>query len=243
MNISSSDLNNLAVPRHVAIIMDGNGRWAAQRGLPRIEGHRRGVNNAKDVVSACAARGVKHLTLYAFSTENWRRPAAEILGLFDIVTRIIDQAIDYGRAEQVRFRAIGRIERLPSKLQEVIHRAEEATRGFDRIHVSVCLNYGSRDEILAAVQKLVAEKVPPEKVTEDLFARSLYTAGMPDPDLIIRTGGEQRLSNFLLWQAAYAELYFTDVLWPDFDEAEISRALDSYARRQRRFGAVAGGVI
>lgn len=220
--------------------MDGNGRWAAQRSLPRIEGHGRGVNNAKNAVSVFAANGVKYLTLYAFSTENWRRPASEVRGLFGIMADIIDDAIDFGRAEQARFRAIGKVEELPPKLQEVIRRATEATRDFDRIHVSVCLNYGARNEIMAAVQKLVIEKVSPEEVTEGLFAEKLYTAGLPDPDLIIRTGGEQRLSNFLLWQAAYAELYFTDVLWPDFDEAEIRKALESYGRRQRRFGAVTG---
>jgi len=222
--------------------MDGNGRWAAQRSLPRIEGHRRGVNNAKNSVSVCAANGVKYLTFYAFSTENWRRPMTEVVGLFGIMADIIDDAIDFGRAEQARFQAIGKVERLPPRLQEVIRRATEATKDFNRIHVSVCLNYGARDEILAAVQKLVVEKVSPEEITETRFARNLYTSGLPDPDLIIRTGGEQRLSNFLLWQAAYAELYFTDVLWPDFGEAEIQKALESYGRRQRRFGAVTGGV-
>ncbi len=222
--------------------MDGNGRWAVQRGLPRIEGHRRGVSNAKNAVSVCVASGVRYLTLYAFSTENWRRPASEVFELFGIMADIIDDAIDFGRAEQARFRAIGKVEGLPPKLQEVIRRAAEATRDFDRIHVNVCLNYGARDEIMAAVRKMVIEKVPPEELTESQFAGNLYTAGLPDPDLIIRTGGEQRLSNFLLWQAAYAELYFTDVLWPDFDEAEIRKALESYARRQRRFGAVTDGV-
>ncbi|MCX8125716.1 MAG: polyprenyl diphosphate synthase [Dehalococcoidia bacterium] len=240
--ITGNSSPHLSIPQHVAIIMDGNGRWAAQHGLPRIEGHRRGVANAKNVVSVCAALGVKYLTLYAFSTENWKRPPAEVLGLFDILAGVIDEAIEFGRVERVRFRAIGRVEGLPLHLQEVIKRAMEATRDFDRIHVNVCLNYGARDEILMAVRKILMDRVPLEEITEARFSQNLYTRDVPEPDLIIRTGGEQRLSNFLLWQAAYTELYFTDVLWPDFDEVELRRALDDYQHRQRRFGAVPGVI-
>jgi undecaprenyl diphosphate synthase len=227
------------VPAHVAIILDGNGRWAAQRGLPRIEGHRRGVDNARNIVSACALLGIRHLTLYAFSTENWRRPAAEVAGLFGIMSEVIDRAIDFGRKEGVRFRALGKIEALPVKLQEAIKRAADATAGLERINVNVCINYGARDELVDVMKRLLAERSPPEAITEEFISRRLYTSGQPDPDLVIRTGGEQRLSNFLLWQSAYAELYFTDVLWPDFDGGELRQALESFSRRQRRFGAVA----
>ncbi len=227
-----------AIPQHVAIIMDGNGRWAEQRRLPRIEGHRRGVNNMRSAIDTLSRHGVKNLTLYAFSTENWKRSPHEVFGLFNIMASVIQQGIDFAREKGIRFQSLGGLDALPRRLQEEIRRATEATRGNSTMTVSACINYGSRDEILTAVRRLIEQGTAASEVTEELFSRQLYTAGLPDPDLIIRTGGEQRLSNFLLWQAAYAELYFTDVLWPDFNEEEIEKALDSYSRRQRRFGKV-----
>jgi len=236
----SSGSNGLVVPQHVAIIMDGNGRWAERRGLPRIEGHRRGANCAREAVATCLDHGVKFLTLYAFSTENWSRPLTEVLGIFGLMADIMDKAIDFARERGVRFQSLGRTDGLPPKVQEIIARATEATRDLRAFTVSVCLNYGARDEILTAVRRLMSDGVAPGDVSESLFARYLHTSNLPDPDLIIRTGGEQRLSNFLLWQAAYAELYFTDVLWPDFRREELVKALESYGGRQRRFGTVSG---
>jgi len=233
-----SDNSIRAVPKHVAIVMDGNGRWAEQRGLPRLEGHRSGVKVARKAVEVLMGAGVKHLTLYAFSTENWRRPLTEVMGIFGIVTEIIEQALSYGSQHGVRFQALGKVEGLPPGLRHTVEHAMETTQGFTNMTVNVCLNYGARDELLAAVRRIIEEGTPASVVTEELVGRHLYTAGLPDPDLIIRTGGEQRLSNFLLWQAAYAELYFTEVLWPDFGEDEMKKALDAFSQRQRRFGTV-----
>ena len=225
-------------PAHVAIIMDGNGRWALQRGLPRLAGHRAGTENIRPVARCFAERGVKHLTLFAFSTENWTRPETEVAGLFEILAGVIQEQTEELHSEGVRLRHLGRLDRLPEPLQASIEAAVELTKDNDAFALSVAFDYGGRDEILQAVRRLLAEGVAPEDVDEAQLARRLYTDGVPDPDLIIRTAGEMRLSNFLLWQGAYAEHYVTDACWPDFDRDEAVRALEAYARRRRSFGGV-----
>ena len=228
------------VPRHIAIIMDGNGRWAAQRNLPRVAGHRRGVANIQKVVRILAARGVGVVTLYAFSTENWRRPTAEVNALMAILAAEIEPQTRELHEAGVRLVHLGDPNPLDGDLQNAIARAEQFTAANDGLLLNVAFNYGGRDEILSAVRRILADGVSPAAVDEALFGRYLYTDGCPDPDLIIRTGGEQRLSNFLIWQAAYSEYYHTPVLWPDLDEAELDRALAEYQQRQRRFGALDG---
>jgi undecaprenyl diphosphate synthase len=218
--------------------MDGNGRWAAGRGLPRLEGHRRGIEAAREAARTFVDYGIPYLTLYAFSTENWKRPATEVLGLFGLMADFLEKGVAFALEHGIRFQPLGRVDELPPLLQKGVRQAVDATRGCARLTASVCLNYGSRAELVEAARKLVEQGVPAPEISEQRLGAGLYTAGLPDPDLIIRTGGEQRLSNFLLWQAAYAELYFTEALWPDFGPAEIRRALESYAARQRRFGAV-----
>ncbi|MFN3974506.1 MAG: isoprenyl transferase [Dehalococcoidia bacterium] len=226
------------IPQHVAIIMDGNGRWARQRNLPRLEGHRAGTENVRRVVQAFAQRGVHYLTLYAFSTENWSRPKEEVQGLMALLEATIQRE---GRAlhkEKVRIRHLGRLDRLPPSLQQAIQEILALTQGNEGLTLSVALDYGGRDEILCAVRRILEQGIPPERVDEALFARYLFTADLPDPDLIIRTAAEQRLSNFLLWQSAYSEFYFTPTFWPDFDERDVAQALEAYAHRQRRYGGL-----
>ena len=220
--------------------MDGNGRWAAQRRLPRVAGHRRGVANIQSVVQALAQRGVDVVTLYAFSTENWRRPTAEVNALMEILAEEIEPQARELHEAGVRLVHLGDPTPLDGRLQDAIAQAEQLTEANDRFLLNVAFNYGGRDEILHAVRRILADGVSPDAVNEGLFGRYLYTDGCPDPDLIIRTGGEQRLSNFLIWQAAYSEYYHTPVLWPDLDEGELDRALAEYRQRQRRFGALAG---
>ncbi len=222
--------------------MDGNGRWAAQRGQPRLRGHEAGTENIRRVIRAFAQRGVRYLTLFAFSTENWRRPHGEVTGLLGILRRVIDRETESLHREGVCLRHLGRLEGLSPALQRAVLRAVDLTKDNSTITVSVAFNYGGRAEILDAVKRLLAEGVSAEQLDEQGFARCLYTAGQPDPDLIIRTAGEMRLSNFLLWQSAYAEYYATATLWPDFDEAEVDRALQAYGQRQRRFGGLAAGA-
>jgi undecaprenyl diphosphate synthase len=226
------------VPNHLAIIMDGNGRWAKARGLPRIAGHRAGTENLRRILRACTELGIGVLTLYAFSTENWGRPKAEVRGLMNILNSVIDRELNELHANGVQIRHIGRIDDLSPALQRKVRHAEQLTRYNDRLILNVALSYGGRDELVRAVQRIVADGIPPEQVDETLINYYTYTAGLPDPDLVVRTSGEQRLSNFLIWQAAYAEYYFTPVYWPDFDEGELRKALDQYSRRQRRFGLV-----
>ncbi len=226
------------MPRHIAIIMDGNGRWAAQRALPREAGHRRGVANIQRVVRALAERGVPVVTLYAFSTENWRRPTAEVEALMSILAEEIEPQTRELHEAGVRLVHLGDPTPLDPVLQDAIAAAEDITKNNDRLVLNVAFNYGGRDEILHAVRKIIADGVTPSELDEGVFGRYLYTNGCPDPDLIIRTGGEQRLSNFLLWQAAYSEYYHTSVLWPDLDEGELDRALEAYRQRNRRFGAL-----
>jgi undecaprenyl diphosphate synthase len=226
----------LSVPRHVAIIMDGNGRWAAERSLPRAVGHRAGTDNVRAIIKACVECGVKVLTLYAFSTENWKRPYEEVEALFCILGDVIDRETEELNREGVRIRHLGTLDNVPVELSDRIRRAVEATIENDRLMVNVAFNYGSQAEIVRAVQRIVAKGFPPEQIDADLISEHLDTAGLPDPDLIIRTAGEMRLSNFLLWQAAYAEYWCTDVYWPDFDSDRFKQALSEYGRRERRFG-------
>jgi undecaprenyl diphosphate synthase len=218
--------------------MDGNGRWAKQRGLPRLEGHRAGVENMPSVIEYFIKLQLNYLTLYGFSTENWSRPEEEITGLFLLLGEIIDKETLKLHKRGVRLRHLGQLDRLPENLQLAINRAIELTKNNTGMNLNFALNYGGRAEILDAVCRIIAEGIPSENIDEKLFSSYLYTADLPEVDLVIRTGGEFRISNFLMWQAAYSEYYFTKVLWPDFDSKEIDKALLSYSQRQRRFGGL-----
>lgn len=224
------------IPRHVAIIMDGNGRWARARGQPRLAGHRAGTRNIRRVLKACASCGVEVLTIYAFSTENWGRPSAEVRGLMRLLEQALTEQLAELHAEGVQIRHSGSLERVSESLSKAIQEALELTKDNQRIILNVAFNYGGRAEIMNAVRRIIADGVAAEEVNEDLFTRYLHTAGLPDPDLIIRTAGEMRLSNFLIWQGAYAEYYSTPTYWPDFDQEELRKALEAYAARERRFG-------
>lgn len=230
------------IPQHVAIIMDGNGRWARARGLPRLAGHRAGVDNLRRVIEACVEFGIKTLTIYAFSTENWERPPDEVQGLLSILEEVIDRELEELHRNGVQLRHIGRLEGLSEELQAKVRHAIELTKNNDRLILNVAFNYGGRDEIVQAIRRIIQDGIPPEEVDEDLVSRYLYTAGSPDPDLIIRTSGELRVSNFLIWQGAYAEWYITPTYWPDFGPEELREALWEYARRERRFGRVPNPV-
>ncbi len=226
------------IPNHVGIIMDGNGRWAEFRGLPRIEGHRRGVERTKEVVEVAAELGLKVLTLYAFSTENWRRPSSEVTTLMKLLELYLRKELSSMMRNNIVFKTIGDIWRLPENIQAVIRETEEKTSSNKGMILTMALSYSGRDEILRAVKKMLFSGVKPEDLTEEVFTSYLDTAGLLAPDLIIRTSGEMRISNFLLWQAAYSEFYFTDALWPDFSKEEFLLAIQDYQRRDRRFGAV-----
>jgi undecaprenyl diphosphate synthase len=226
------------LPQHVAIIMDGNGRWALSRGLPRLAGHKAGTENLRRVIRASVKFGVKYLTIYAFSTENWGRPPEEVKGLMYILEDVIDRELAELHKEGVQLRHIGRLERLAPTLQEKVLDAIEVTKNNHQLTLNVAFNYGGRDEIVNAIQNIMKDGIPVEEVTDELVSRYLYTAGVPDPDLIIRTSGELRVSNFLIWQAAYSEWYVTPTYWPDFDEKEYRRALEIFAGRDRRYGKV-----
>jgi len=226
------------LPAHVAIIMDGNGRWAEKRGLPHIAGHRAGIEAARSTIQCLNHYQVKYLTLYSFSTENWKRPQGEIASLFQLMEEKITEESAELHEQGVRIRHLGQLDRLPPSLQQSINDTIELTRHNRGMTLSIALNYGGRIEILDAVHRLITEGVPPQEIDEKLFNQYLYTADLPDVDLVIRTGGELRLSNFLIWQAAYAEFYFTDVLWPDFNWEETEKALLDYSQRQRRFGGL-----
>jgi undecaprenyl diphosphate synthase len=233
-----SPLTRLKIPTHVAIIMDGNGRWALARGLPRLVGHRAGTENLRRIITACVEFGIKYLTIYAFSTENWGRPREEVDGLMNILEDVIDRELAELNKEGVQLRHIGRLERLDPKLQEKVMYAIELTKHNDRLVLNVAFNYGGRDEIVNAIQKIIKDGVKVEEVTSDLVSHYLFTAGVPDPDLIIRTSGELRVSNFLIWQGAYSEWYVTSVYWPDFNKEEFRKALDTFAQRDRRYGGL-----
>ena len=238
-----SEIDKAKLPKHVAIIMDGNGRWALQRGLPRLAGHKAGTENLRRVIRSTVEFGVKYLTIYAFSTENWGRPPEEVKGLMYILEDVIDRELNELHKEGVQLRHIGRLERLAPSLQEKVLDAIDVTKNNDRLILNIAFNYGGRDEIVQAIQRMMKDGVPPEKVTDELVSQYLYTAGVPDPDLIIRTSGELRVSNFLIWQAAYSEWYITPTFWPDFDKEEYHRALEAFSHRDRRFGKVASGEL
>jgi len=237
-----ASLDAARLPAHVAVIMDGNGRWARQRGLPRVMGHREGVEALKRTLRLCSDWGIGALTAYAFSTENWNRPGEEVTFLMTLFERVLARELEALEREQVRIRFLGDLEPLPSGLRQLIADATERTAANAGIHFNVCTNYGGRAELVRAARRLAARvatgQLDPTQIDETLFAAELHTAGERDPDLLIRTSGEQRISNFLLWQLAYAELHITEVLWPDFDEAALEAALRDYQSRQRRFGGV-----
>ena len=218
--------------------MDGNGRWAKARGLPRLAGHRAGTENLRRILKACVRHGIKILTIYAFSTENWGRPAEEVRGLMTILEQVIERELKELHQQGVQIRHIGRTESISPRLLKKIRRAVELTQHNDTIILNVAFNYGGRQEIIDAVRRIMEAGIAPDQVDDALLSRYLYTADQPDPDLIIRTSGEMRFSNFLLWQGAYAEYYVTPTYWPDFDEAELQKALDHYSTRERRFGLV-----
>jgi len=226
------------IPKHVGIIMDGNGRWAELRGLPRIEGHRRGVERSKEVIEFSAELGLKVLTLYAFSTENWRRPSAEVATLMRLLELYLKNELDRLIKNDIVFKTIGDTVMLPEHIQKIIRHAEQKTSSNKGMTLVTALSYSGRNEILRAVKKLLYSRIKPEELTEEVFNSYLDTADLPAPDLIIRTSGEMRISNFLLWQAAYSELYFTDTLWPDFTKDELLLAIQDYQRRERRFGSL-----
>ncbi len=224
------------VPRHVAMIMDGNGRWALARGLPRLAGHRAGTDNLRQLIEACGEFGIQYLTIYAFSTENWGRPVEEVRGLMRILEDVIDRELPELHEQGVQLRHIGDLDRLKPELREKVLGAIDLTKDNDRLVLNVAFNYGGRDEIIFAIQNMIKNGVRPEDVTEDLISQYLFTVGVPDPDLIIRTSGELRGSNFLIWQGAYAEWYFTPTFWPNFDREELRKALEEFGSRERRFG-------
>lgn len=224
------------VPIHVAIIMDGSGRWAGQRGLARLDGHRAGTENIRRVIETFAEYKVKYLTLYAFSTENWKRPETEVGGLMQILSQMVDRETKALHEQGIKLRHLGEQDRLSEELQQQIQYAIELTKNNTRMTLSLAFDYGGRAEIIRAVKRIVEEGISTEAINEDLLNKYLYTAESPDPDLIIRTGGEMRLSNFLLWQSAYSEFYSTPVPWPDFDEEEVRKALVAYSKRERIFG-------
>ena len=233
-----ADSNNL---RHIAFILDGNGRWAKLRGLPRTEGHRQGAVRVREIVKACKERGIEYVTLYAFSTENWKRPQEEVNAIMNLLRSYLDEAEKYSQ-QNVRVKFLGDRTRLDNDISERMTRAEEESSNCTGMTLNIAINYGGREEITRAVRSIAkraaAGEIDPDSISQDAVSAELYTAGQPDPDLMIRPSGEERLSNYLLWQCAYAEFVFMDVLWPDFTEADLDRAIEIYGRRNRRFGGV-----
>ena len=229
------------VPRHVAVILDGNGRWAMQRGRPRLFGHRAGADSLRAILRACRDHGVEYLTVYAFSTENWVRPEDEVSGLMSLLKTFLKKDEHELHENQVRLRVTGRLQDLPKAVRNELERVMEATKNYEKGHLILALSYGGRAEIVDAVRAIAADvragRLAPEAIDEKAIAARLYLPDVPDPDLMIRTSGELRLSNFLLWELSYSEFYFTETLWPDFREADFAKALEEYARRQRRYGA------
>jgi undecaprenyl diphosphate synthase len=226
------------LPRHIAIIMDGNGRWAQARGLPRLAGHRAGTENLRRVIEACIEFSIPYLTIYAFSTENWGRPSEEVQGLMKIFEDVIDNELQELHDQGVQLRHLGRLERLEPSFRKKVVDAIDFTRENDRLVLCIAFNYGGRDEIVCAIQRILHDGVKADEVTDELVNHYLFTAGVPDPDLIIRTSGELRSSNFLIWQGAYSEWYFPETYWPDFDKDQLRLALEEYCRRDRRYGRI-----
>jgi undecaprenyl diphosphate synthase len=224
------------IPTHIGIIMDGNGRWALARGLPRMAGHRAGTENLRRIIEACIEFGIRYLTIYAFSTENWGRPTAEVQGLMRIFENVIASELQELHDQGVRLRHIGRLDRLRPSFRKKVVEAMEYTKGNDRLILNIAFNYGGRDEIVCAIQAMIRDGVKAEDVSDALVSQYLFTAGVPDPDMIIRTSGELRGSNFLIWQGAYSEWYFPATYWPDFDREELLKAIKEYNQRERRYG-------
>jgi undecaprenyl diphosphate synthase len=237
-SISNNTDKTTTVPRHIAFIMDGNGRWAEKKGLSRHQGHQAGVKNIRPIIEYLARHGIDYVTLYAFSTENWNRPRDEVYKLFQLLEDVIEEESRELHKKNVRICHIGSLEGISSGLQKSINEAVNLTSKNTGMTVGVAFNYGGRAEIIEAVRRVIIDGVPPEDIDEKLFGEYLYTAGFPEVDMVIRTGGEFRTSNFLIWQAAYSEYYFTPVLWPDFDEENMKKALSTYSQRQRRFGGL-----
>ena len=237
---TAGEVDKNRLPRHIAIIMDGNGRWAKQRSLPRTAGHKAGAEVFRDIATYCAELGVEYLTVYAFSTENWKRPADEVGAIMGLLKQYLLEAVDTMEKDHIRLKFFGDLSAIAPELQALAAETDELGSHYDGFQANICINYGGRDEIVHAARRFAADCVQglkqPEELTECDFAHYLYTDGIPDPELIIRPSGEIRTSNFLLWQSAYAEYYFTDVLWPDFDEQELDKAIASYQTRERRFG-------
>lgn len=225
-------------PKHVAIIMDGNGRWAAKQGLPRIAGHERGTDNIRRITEASAELGIEYLTLWAFSTENWRRPMEEVAGIMRLLGEALDRETIELHRQGAQLRHIGSLEGLASDLRRSVEGAVELTKNNTRLILTLAFDYGGRQELIQAIQAIARSGVDPEDIDEEMVARNLFTTDLPDPDLVIRTSGERRMSNFLIWQAAYAELHFCPVFWPDFGPEHLREAIEDYARRERRFGHI-----
>jgi undecaprenyl diphosphate synthase len=232
-----------AVPRHIAIIMDGNGRWAKKRLMPRVAGHVQGVERVRDIIKSCAERGVEYLTLFAFSSENWRRPKDEVTKLMELFVMALEREVDKLNRNGIRLKIVGDLSRFDEKLRKLIAEGEAATSGHSRLTLTVAANYGGRWDIVQAVNAWRKAHPRSHEITEQALAEHLSMAYAPEPDLFIRTGGEQRISNFLLWQLAYTELYFTDTLWPDFDADALDAAIASYRRRERRFGRTSEQLV
>lgn len=226
------------VPQHIAIIMDGNGRWAKSRGLPRLAGHKAGTENLRRIIKACVEFGVRYLTIYAFSTENWGRPEDEVNGLMSIFDEVFERELNELHKQGARLMHIGRLDGVRKSLRDKVLKGMETTKDNDRLTLCVAFNYGGRDEIVQAIQRIVKDGLKPEEVTEEAISRYMFTAGIPDPDLVIRTSGEKRTSNFLIWQAAYAEWVFPETFWPDFGREELLAAIQEYSKRERRYGLV-----
>jgi undecaprenyl diphosphate synthase len=229
-------MNAAKLPAHLAIIMDGNGRWAKARGKQRREGHEAGTEAARKIVTECRKLGIRHLTLYTFSRENWARPKDEVRFLFDLLMRFLNKELDTLLENDIRLMVLGEIDDVPMASRQVLKHVMSRTSHCSSMILNLALNYSGRFDVVKACRKMISEGMPPEKVTEESLRERLYSAGQPDPDLVVRTSGEKRISGFLLYEAAYSELYFTDTLWPDFDEHELAKALEDYAFRQRRFG-------
>lgn len=233
----------MIIPQHVAIILDGNGRWAKSKGMPRNYGHKMGAKNVEKICDIAGHMGIKYLTVYAFSTENWNRPQGEVDELMRLLSSYMKTCLKTAKKNNMRVRVLGDISRLTPSLQEQIQELEKESSSYDGFHFQIALNYGSRDEMLRAMKKMYGQieagKLSKDEITEEVFSKYLDTADIPDPDLLIRTSGEQRLSNYLLWQLAYSEFYFTETAWPDFDEAELKKAVAAYNNRERRYGGLA----
>ncbi len=240
-NKQDTRAGEILLPRHIAIILDGNGRWAKKRGLPRTAGHAVGSENFRKIALYCRDIGVEFLTVYAFSTENWKRPEDEVKTIMRLLGRYLHEAIDTMERDKMKMRVFGDVSGLPENLQKLVAETNEISKRYDGFQANICLNYGGRADILQAAERYAHDRLEgkaEEKLTEESFSRYLYSSGIPDPDLLIRPGGEQRISNFLLWQCAYSEFYFTDVLWPDFSTDEMDKAIEEYRKRDRRYGGV-----